>query len=108
MDTFTLTEARAQLPLLLNRVENGEELTITRHGRPVAVVVGHAQWMKTARYEVLEEARSLRKRLDALRERPITAESFPVVPGYDADAHIAEIRESDDPWERVERERGGS
>jgi antitoxin (DNA-binding transcriptional repressor) of toxin-antitoxin stability system len=36
---MTSSEARAALPELLNRVAAGEEVTITRHGRPVAVVV---------------------------------------------------------------------
>ena len=36
---ITSSEARAALPDLLSRVENGEEVTITRHGRPVAVLV---------------------------------------------------------------------
>jgi antitoxin (DNA-binding transcriptional repressor) of toxin-antitoxin stability system len=36
---MTISEARAALPEVLNRVAEGEEITITRHGRPVAVVV---------------------------------------------------------------------
>lgn len=36
---MTASEARAALPELLSRVEHGEEVTITRHGRPVAVLV---------------------------------------------------------------------
>ncbi len=36
---MTVSEARAELPELLTRVEGGEEVTITRHGRVVAVVV---------------------------------------------------------------------
>jgi antitoxin (DNA-binding transcriptional repressor) of toxin-antitoxin stability system len=36
---MTLSEARAALPEVLNRVAQGEEITITRHGSPVAVVV---------------------------------------------------------------------
>jgi len=36
---MTASEARAALPDLLTRVEDGEEVTITRHGRPVAVLV---------------------------------------------------------------------
>ncbi|MGH9171832.1 MAG: type II toxin-antitoxin system Phd/YefM family antitoxin [Acidimicrobiales bacterium] len=36
---MTVSEARAILPELLDRVDRGEEVTITRHGRPVAVVV---------------------------------------------------------------------
>jgi prevent-host-death family protein len=39
MVTMTVSEARAALPELLNRVEGGEEVTITRHGQPVAVLV---------------------------------------------------------------------
>jgi prevent-host-death family protein len=39
MASMTASEARAALPDLLTRVEDGEEVTITRHGRPVAVLV---------------------------------------------------------------------
>lgn len=33
------TEARATLPSLLDRVESGARITLTRHGKPVAVLV---------------------------------------------------------------------
>ena len=36
MTTCTVAEAKAHLSELLARVESGEELTITRRGRPVA------------------------------------------------------------------------
>src|ERR1700744_3692540 len=39
MAVMTVSEARAALPEVLNRVEAGEEVTITRHGRAVAVIV---------------------------------------------------------------------
>jgi prevent-host-death family protein len=39
MTSMTVSEARAALPELLSRVQDGEEVTITRHGRPVAVLV---------------------------------------------------------------------
>jgi antitoxin (DNA-binding transcriptional repressor) of toxin-antitoxin stability system len=39
MVMMTASEARAALPDLLSRVEGGEEVTITRYGRPVAVLV---------------------------------------------------------------------
>jgi antitoxin (DNA-binding transcriptional repressor) of toxin-antitoxin stability system len=39
MAMMTVSEARAALPEVLDRVAGGEEVTITRHGRPVAVVV---------------------------------------------------------------------
>jgi prevent-host-death family protein len=37
--TMTVSEARAALPRILERVRAGDEVTITRHGEPVAVVV---------------------------------------------------------------------
>lgn len=36
MLTVTLAQAKAQLSELLNKVEAGEEVTVTRRGRPVA------------------------------------------------------------------------
>jgi prevent-host-death family protein len=39
MTSLTASEARAALPDLLTRVEGGEEVTITRHGLPVAILV---------------------------------------------------------------------
>ena len=39
MVSISASEARATLPELLSRVEDGEEVTITRHGRPVAVLI---------------------------------------------------------------------
>jgi prevent-host-death family protein len=39
MSTTSASEARATLPQLLDRVAAGDEVTITRHGRPVAVLV---------------------------------------------------------------------
>ena len=39
MSTMSSSEARAGLPEILDRVSEGEEITITRHGKAVAVVV---------------------------------------------------------------------
>jgi antitoxin (DNA-binding transcriptional repressor) of toxin-antitoxin stability system len=39
MAVMTISEARAALPEVLTRVAAGEEITITRHGSPIAVVV---------------------------------------------------------------------
>lgn len=36
MTTVSVAEAKAQLSELLNRVERGEEVVITRRGKPVA------------------------------------------------------------------------
>ena len=39
MSTVNLAVAKAHLSELINKVEAGEEVVITRHGRPVARVV---------------------------------------------------------------------
>lgn len=39
MAVMTVSEARAALPEVLTRVAQGEEITITRYGSPIAVVV---------------------------------------------------------------------
>lgn len=39
MATMSASDARAALPAILDRVLAGEEVTITRHGKAVAVVV---------------------------------------------------------------------
>ncbi len=39
MKTYSVAEARRQLPKLLHDVEDGESVEITRHGKAVAVVV---------------------------------------------------------------------
>ena len=38
--TITITDAKAQTSALVTEVANGGEVTITRHGRPVARPVG--------------------------------------------------------------------
>jgi antitoxin (DNA-binding transcriptional repressor) of toxin-antitoxin stability system len=39
MSRVTATEARATLPEILDRVDDGDEVTITRHGRAIAVMI---------------------------------------------------------------------
>jgi prevent-host-death family protein len=41
-DTVNVYEAKTHFSQLLARVEHGEEITISRHGRPVARLVPHA------------------------------------------------------------------
>lgn len=36
---MTVTEARSDLPALIDAVEAGNEITLTRHGREVAVIL---------------------------------------------------------------------
>ena len=40
MDTVSLADAKAHLSELIDRVEAGEDICITRRGKPVARIVG--------------------------------------------------------------------
>ena len=57
METMSLAEAKAQLSRLIDRVEAGEEVVITRHGRPVARLTVAEQPKKPLDLNVLDEFR---------------------------------------------------
>jgi antitoxin Phd len=46
MKEIQLREAKATLSAVVEAAQNGEPTTITKHGRPAAVVVSHAEWTK--------------------------------------------------------------
>lgn len=90
MVTLTASEARATLPDLLTRVEGGEEVVITRHGHPVAVVV---------RPDVLRTRRATPATANAERiQQLLTSAAATALPrktgltGKRAEELIAEIR----------------
>ena len=60
MSAVNLAVAKAQLSELINKVEAGEEVVITRHGRPVARVVPATPVKQPVPLQRLAE---LRKRL---------------------------------------------
>ena len=71
MTTMTVSEARAALPEVLDRVAGGEEVTITRHGRPVAVVVRpDILWSRRAR-GVLDDAERIHELLTVAAAAPL-------------------------------------
>jgi prevent-host-death family protein len=88
--SMTVSEARAALPELLHRVEDGEEVTITRHGRVVAVVV-RPDVLRARRAEaVLRSAERVHELLTS-----VTASTHPGSPGLmagRAEELINEIR----------------
>jgi antitoxin (DNA-binding transcriptional repressor) of toxin-antitoxin stability system len=87
--TLTVSEARASLPELLTRVEAGEEVTITRHGRPVAVLV-RPDVLRPRAQVVIDEAVGLHKELMAAADDELS-----VAPGLTpewAEELISEIR----------------
>lgn len=88
---MTVTEARAKLPEVLDRVLAGDEVTITRHGQPVAVVVrpGDRRVRRVNRaVEVM--AADIGARLEAARRAPLVRS--PGLTDDYAEELIAEIR----------------
>jgi prevent-host-death family protein len=57
METVSLAEAKAQLSRLIDKVESGEEVVITRHGRAVARVAPVEQPRKPIDFEALAKFR---------------------------------------------------
>jgi len=72
MSTVSISQARAALPELLDRVLAGEEVTITRHGQEVAVLV-RPDTLRTRRADrVLAAAERLHDELSQARNRRLS------------------------------------
>ncbi len=69
---MSVSEARAALPEVLDRVIAGEEITITRHGQEVAVVVRPDSIRVRRADRALAEAERLRDLLDRGRSTPLS------------------------------------
>lgn len=69
-------EAKTHLPKILGQIANGERITITKHGVPVAMLVPAQPARKTNTRLVIEEMRIFRKRhtLGGIRLRELIEE----------------------------------
>jgi prevent-host-death family protein len=61
MITVGAFEAKTHLSALLDRVAEGEEVLITKHGKPVARLVGATRIDRERVHDAYEKLRSLRK-----------------------------------------------
>ena len=68
---MTVSEARAALPELLSRVEEGEEVTITRHRQPVAVLVRPDALRSRRASAVLDDAERIHELLTPAAAAPL-------------------------------------
>jgi len=93
--TMSITEARAVLPEILDRVQAGEEVVITRHGRPAAVVVRPDALRVRRADRAMAEADRLGEVLSEGRARPLSAK--PAVDTARADELVADLRASRTP-----------
>jgi prevent-host-death family protein len=49
MKELQLREAKSTLSAVVDAAERGEPTTITKHGRPAAVVISHEEWTRLKR-----------------------------------------------------------
>lgn len=61
MREIQASEAKTHLPQLLDDVEHGETVVITRHGRPVARLVPDEDIRRAERAEAIAVIKALRK-----------------------------------------------
>jgi prevent-host-death family protein len=66
---ISITEAKTKLSALIAAAERGEEIILTRRGKPVARIVAIAPKRLASRIDLAEDAtRELLDALDALRQ----------------------------------------
>ena len=71
MREIQASDAKARLPQLLDDVERGETLVITRHGRPIARIVPETKRRQEEVDKALSSIRELRKRTRKLSLKQI-------------------------------------
>jgi prevent-host-death family protein len=89
-NTITVSKARAALPQILQRVLAGEEVTITRHGEPVAVVVRPDTLRVRRASERLSDADRVRDLIASSRQAKLQAR--PTLSEHQADALLADVQ----------------
>ena len=94
MISVTVSEARATLPALLDRVAEGEEVTLTRHGKPVGVLLAPEAVRARSRSRVFELAAQIGRDLEEARTRPFD-DTVGLSPEF-AEELIRDIREGRD------------
>jgi prevent-host-death family protein len=90
MSTINVSAARAKLPRLLDAVKKGEEVTLTRHGKPVAVLVRPDRLRDPKLRSLYAGADELRALVETGRSRPLGS-SKGLTPRQ-ADELVAEVR----------------
>jgi prevent-host-death family protein len=66
MREITASEAKTQLPQLLDEVEHGETIVITRHGRAIARLVPEAERRRADVHAAIEDIKALRRSMPKL------------------------------------------
>jgi prevent-host-death family protein len=90
--TVTVSEARATLPDIVERVLAGEEITLTRHGQPVAVVVRPDSLKVRRAADALDGAATIHAAIERGRNARLTKRA--TISAERADALVAAVRAS--------------
>jgi prevent-host-death family protein len=69
------SDAKTHLPRLLDEVERGETIVITRHGRPIARIVPEAQRRQQEIDEALDDIKRLGEEI-ARKHGPVSVEEI--------------------------------
>ena len=93
---MSISEVRAALPALLTRVEEGEEVTVTRHGKAIAVMVRPDVLRRRRNAAIFEEAAKVRQMLEEARQRPLPDLTKGGLSREFGESLIREIREGRD------------
>ncbi len=64
MERIGIYDARAKLSELIERVQSGEEVVLTRHGEPVARLVPEKPRRRRSRAAAVTRIRALARKLD--------------------------------------------
>jgi prevent-host-death family protein len=94
MPNWNVTAARGSLPEILRRVAEGEEVVLTRHDKPVAVI------LRPDTVRVRRAEKSLRQAAE-LREELVRSRGWDHPPGGIDTSRAEELVD----WIRVDRER---
>ena len=86
---ITVSDARARLSEILDRVAQGEEVVLTRHGKPVAVVVNPDALRARGASAALAEAARVRQAIELARGRSLPPDG---IGAKRADELVAELR----------------
>ena len=91
---ISVSEARSKLAELLDRVGDGEEVTLTRHGVPVAVLVRPDVLRPRRAAAAYAMADEIARRMHEARKRPLSRRGS--MSAERAEELIAEIRRDRD------------
>jgi prevent-host-death family protein len=90
--TMSVSEARAALPRIVDLVWAGNEVTLTRHGQPVAVVVRPDRLRARRADAAMATAERVRQLIEEGRSTPLDA--APGLTHEQAEELLAEVRRS--------------